>query len=249
MTYVEIAATVAAASGIASLVYLARVSRDLKSSLNAAAEAATTHSDRVFTQTEALLSVYRELDGQWSLPFTRDWAASPDMLLHVVRFVLATKPEVVIECGSGVSTQAIARALKLNGYGHVYSLDHDAHYSAETRDRLSAAGLSDWATVFHAPLVKHELAGRSWNWYDLEGFPSVKAQVLLVDGPPGMDCPQARYPALPVLRSRLADHSTIFVDDADRPHERALVARWREEYPTMKVSQLRAEKGLTVCAL
>lgn len=249
MTYVEIAATVAAASGVASFIYLARVSRDLKSRISAAGEAATSHSDRLFTQTEALLSVYRELEGQWSLPFTRDWAASPDMLLHVVRFVLATKPKVVIECGSGVSTQAIARALKLNGLGHVYSLDHDAHYSAETRDRLTAAGLSDWATVFHAPLVKYVLAGRSWNWYDLEGFPSVKAQFLLVDGPPGMDAPQARYPALPLLRSRLADRSTIFVDDSDRPHERAMVARWKEEFPAMQVSQARAEKGLTVCAL
>jgi hypothetical protein len=249
MIYLEIAATVAAASGVGSLVYLARVSRDVKSKINATAESVTSHSDRVFTQTEALLSVYRELDGQWSLPFTRDWAASPDMLLHVVRFVLATKPDAVIECGSGVSTQAIARALKLNGRGHVFSLDHDAHYSAETRERLSAAGLSDWATVFHAPLVKHDLAGRSWNWYDLQDFPPVRAQVLLVDGPPGMDAPQARYPALPLLRSRLADRSTIFVDDADRPHERAIVARWKEEHPTMEVSQLRAEKGLTVCAL
>ncbi len=249
MSYVEIAATIAAVSSVAALVYLVRVAAEMKMKISAASESIAMHADQVFTQTEALLAVYRELDGEWSFPFTRDWAASPDMLLQVVKFVLETKPEAVIECGSGVSTQAIARALKMNGRGHVYSLDHDTQYSAETRDRVRKAGLSDWATVFHAPLVPHDIEGRSWNWYDLKGVPDIKAQVLIVDGPPGMDAPHARYPAPLLLQSRLAEKAVIFLDDADRPQERAVVARWKQDFPTLQVTPLRAEKGLVMCAL
>src|SRR3712207_1794767 len=75
-----------------------------------------------FRQPEALFGLYLELGFRKSLPPTRGWAASPDILLQLTQHARETHPNVVVECGSGASTVVLARCAELNGGGHVYSL-------------------------------------------------------------------------------------------------------------------------------
>jgi hypothetical protein len=46
------------------------------------------------------------------LPLLRGWAASPDVLLLVVRQIVNDRLQTVVELGSGASTVILARALK-----------------------------------------------------------------------------------------------------------------------------------------
>lgn len=201
----------------------------------------------LFRQMEALQGLYVELGLQHSLPATRGWAASPDFLLELVRHARAHGPHMVVECSSGASTLVLARCMQLNGHGKVYSLEHDDYYAALTREQLRRHGLSDWAEVIHAPLRAHHIDGQSWPWYADEALPSrVEIDMLVIDGPPQATGALARYPAGPQLFSKLADRASVFLDDAARPEERAIVQRWQREHPQLELSLLPCEKG---CAM
>lgn len=200
-----------------------------------------------FKQNEALLGLYRELDLRKSLPSTRGWAASPDFLLTISCQVLDTRPETIVECSSGVSTVVLARALQLNGKGHVFSLEHDPVFAQKTRDNLARMDLSDWATVIDAPLVEQNILGETWPWYSIEKLPaSLSVNMLVIDGPPATTGKMARYPALPMLRSLLANRCTIFLDDADRSDEQAAVKQWLAQLEGFTLEERVCEKG---CAM
>ncbi|HLV26722.1 MAG TPA: class I SAM-dependent methyltransferase [Gemmatimonadales bacterium] len=198
----------------------------------------------LFNELKAYHELTKLLQLEAPLPAMRGWAASPDFLLHVVSHALASRPATIVECSSGVSTIVLARCCELNGRGHVYSLEHDGHYAGITRDNIAAHGLEKWATVLDAPIVPSAKAGGQ-PWYSTHELDSIpgRADLLVVDGPPGTISRLARYPALPVLMPRLADSCAVFMDDALRPDERATVDRWLHEFPEFEAHELTAEKG------
>jgi len=208
-------------------------------------EEARREAGALFGQLQALQALDRLLNLPHSLPPLRGWAGSPDILLQVAQRALATQPRVVLECSSGASTVVAARCCQLNGQGHVYSLEHEAEYAAKTREHLARQGLSDWATVVHAPL---EIGADGLAWYRDSALPAeaTGAELLVVDGPPAGGDSQARYPALPRLRKRLAPRFALLLDDADRPGEREVVARWLKLDASLGAEWLPCEKGLAV---
>ena len=198
----------------------------------------------LFSQLEAYDGLQRELRLDRSLPPTRGWAGSPDFLLELARHVQVAQPQVVVECSSGASTIVLARCLQLQGAGQVYSLEHDPVYAAQTRAELARHGLSQWAQVIDAPLRLHQLAGEHWPWYAAERLPAGLAiDLLVIDGPPQATGAQARYPAGPLLFPQLASGAAVFLDDAARRDEQAILRRWREEFPSLRQSLLACEKG------
>lgn len=200
--------------------------------------------DNHFAQLEALFALYYELRPTNGFQATRGWAASPDFLLSVAR--RARTATSILECSSGVSTIVLARAIELNGTGHVYSLEHDLTYAEKTRNELKRQNLERFATVIHAPLVSHALGNENWLWYDISKLPDQLIDLLVIDGPPMETQRQARYPALPILIRRLANNASIFLDDASRPDEQIIVKRWIEELPLSQVEGYFAEKGMAV---
>ncbi|MFM2041593.1 MAG: hypothetical protein RLY86_169 [Pseudomonadota bacterium] len=180
------------------------------------------------------------------LPPGNNWAASPDMLLHVVETALEQGPAVAVECGSGTSTLLLARCMQLAGRGHVYSLEQDASHVALTRRNLEIAGVSQWATVIHAPMVPYSLQDQDYGWYSLADLPDLPIDLLVVDGPVGMVGKLTRYPAGPLLFPRLAPGGIVFLDDLRREEERRSFARWRLERPDLVAGVVETERGLGV---
>ncbi len=174
------------------------------------------------------------------------WAAAPDMLLEVVNWALDNGPEVAVECGSGTSTVALARCMQLAGRGHVYSLEQDADHVALTRRNLAIAGVADYATVIQAPLQPYSFYGEDHAWYALADLPERPIDILLVDGPVGRHNMLVRYPAGPLLITRLTDRGVVFLDDLKRQEERRCFARWRLEHPALKASVRETERGLGI---
>lgn len=201
----------------------------------------------LFRQLEALQGLYAELDLKTSLPPTRGWAASPDFLLELARHARTARPQTVLECSSGASTLVLARCLQLNGSGKVLSLEHDPYYAGQTRTQLQHHGLQDWAEVLDAPLLPQGLHGADWPWYDLSRLPAaLSIDLLVIDGPPQATRALARYPAGPLLFSRLAPGAHVFLDDAARDDEVAILQRWQQEFPALQQSGRACEKGCAV---
>jgi hypothetical protein len=206
-----------------------------------------TDTEAVYHQLELLVGLYVDLGLTKSLPGTRDWAASPDFLMELVRYALKEQPRTVVECSSGTSTVVLARCMQLNGGGKVYSLENDPVYAQETRAHLARHGLLEFAEVLVAPLQPMTIGADSWTWYAENVLPdTLEIDMLAIDGPPMATGVLARYPAGPVLFPRLAKRAAVFLDDANRRDETAILQRWKKEFPLLSQSMRYCEKG---CAM
>lgn len=201
-------------------------------------------TENVISQIESLLGLYADLELKKSIPKTRGWAGSPDFLWNIARLAQKNKPRVVVECSSGVSTVVLAQSLKLNGSGHVYSMDHDPVFAEKTRQELLRHNLEDWATVVDAPITQHHIADKKWPWYSLEFLPdNFSIDMLVIDGPPTHIGEFARYPAGPLLFDKLNNTGVVFLDDAGRESEKDVLARWEIEFSDLKQVEISCEKG------
>jgi len=206
--------------------------------------------DNLYAQTEALMQLNQALNPRSLLPSMRGYAGSPDFLVWLYREIKQRKPKVIVEASSGVSTLVCGYALEQLGEGRVVSLEHHEFFAGISRNNVEQHQLQAIVNVCHAPLKEHTIEGASWQWYDFDiaDLPE-QIDMLVIDGPPRRTQSLARYPALPLLKSRLAKNAVIFIDDAARADEKAMVKRWKQEFPNLEISQLPAEKGLTVIRL
>jgi predicted O-methyltransferase YrrM len=203
---------------------------------------------QTFRQLEALQNLNAVLPTSDVLPATRGWAASPDLLLALIDLVIAERPSLIVECGSGASTLWLALALRRFGIdGRIIALDHDPVFSGRTRDFLARHDVLDLAEVRDAPLESFSLDGETYSWYartaweDLAGI-----DLLFVDGPPAATGHQARYPALPLLNKSLSPIATIVLDDLIVPDMRELLSRWLDADPGFRSEILPLEKQAAV---
>lgn len=200
-------------------------------------------------QNQALLSLHHVLPLRAPLPPMAGWACTPELAAIVVDEVLGERPSVVVETGSGASTLVAGYALERIGAGRIISLDHDANYAAVSRMTISRHGLTEWAEVVDAPLVAPSATGQTTRWYDTSGLDDrlqgSPIDLLVVDGPPMVSGQRSRWPALPLLWSKLSPGAVIIVDDARRPDEVATVERWLRDYP-LSVTYIDSDKGVAV---
>src|SRR5262245_47643587 len=138
----------------------------------------------LFRHIQILNALHEQLKLPHILPPTGGMAGSADFLKAIADYVLATKPRLVVECSSGLSTVVIARCLQLNGSGRVVSMEHAPEFAAKTRAELDHQGLGDLATVLDAPLIPHALSGETFQWYRTDDLPAEPIDLLIVDGPP-----------------------------------------------------------------
>lgn len=196
---------------------------------------------------------YQALEEQLKLhkgiPYTPHWSAAPDFMQLIVDHVLEHKPGTILECSSGLTSLMLARSCQLNQRGHLYSLENGASYAEKSREYIQRYQLEDYASILHAPLETTTIEGSDYQWYSQQAIPPHKIDMLVIDGPPGFIQKHSRYPALPLLFDRLADHCSIFLDDAARDDEKAIVALWLEKFPALTHRYLDTERGCSILQL
>lgn len=155
------------------------------------------------------------------LAHIRNGSETPGMMVEIVEtwgnpmFALAVEPLVfavdlarnvkgpILECGSGLSTLAMAAATDQE----VWALEHDPIWAESTRQKAIHHGLSN-VHIVDAPLKVTD----GVSWYETEGLPESFAMALL-DGPPRKNQGGRRgfESMIPMLRP--GGH--IIADDAD----------------------------------
>jgi predicted O-methyltransferase YrrM len=240
----DVSIVLAVAGPVVTLTVLLEVYRRL--SVNTLIQVRRQDAERAhdYRQLEALFSVFFTINPRVPFPPLRGWASSPDVLQKLCEIVLSQKPTLVVEASSGVSTLVIAYCLRQLGRGRCVSLEHDAMYAGLSRELIARHGLTDVATIIHAPLTDVKIKGETWKWYD----PSClqfggQIDVLFVDGPPGNVQKLSRYPALPLLDAQLSPHAHIVLDDGVREDEQLIVARWLREHSDISAEYIELEKG------
>jgi predicted O-methyltransferase YrrM len=230
---------------------IANLDRDNKRTFDTLRQVRTdVHKElrQTFSQLEALQTLNNVLPTTDLMPPTRGWAASPDLLVVLVDLVIANRPSLVVECGSGVSTLCIALAMRrFDIDGRVVSLEHDPVFGAKTRDLLARHKVLDLVELRDAPLESFSLDGENYSWYASQAWKDLKGiDLLFVDGPPAATGHQARYPALPLLSESLSPVATIVLDDLIVPDMQEVLRLWLDAYPDFGSEIIPLEKQAAV---
>jgi predicted O-methyltransferase YrrM len=197
----------------------------------------------------AAVTLHSLFDLRAPVPPPDKWAAMPDLQLHLVQLVLERKPALVVECGSGTSSVWLGYAAERVGGCRVVALEHHERFATATRALVKAHELDHVVDVRLAPLQTLTVNGAAAPWYDVSAWHDLEGiDMLLVDGPPAATAPQARYPAVPLLSTRLSATPLVVMDDANRPDEKSIVRRWVQDdaYPgarTWSVRRLPTARG------
>ena len=200
--------------------------------------------EQLYPQLEALITVLLSVNLQRPLPPMRGWAISPDLARILVLELLQKKPQNLMELGSGASTILIAACLRGLGRGKLWSIEQGEEDGRRSLENLRLHGLTEWAEMVVAPLRHIELSGESWMWYDVDKLPATgKLDLLLIDGPSYPPKRGMRYPAIPVLSSRLSDDAVVIVDDAGDALARHQIDRWLQAFPGFRLEWFDTEKG------
>lgn len=181
-----------------------------------------------------------------ALPRMSGWAMDGSTLERLIESILERRPSIIVECGSGASTVWLAYAAREIG-ARVISFEHLDRFAQQTREELARHGLQDIADVRLAPLHSIEVEGGSYRWYGQEAYHDlVGIDMLLVDGPPKATGEHARFPAVPLLKSRLADHCVVVFDDVHRKQEQEILDLWRKSNPGMGEDHALGERTVLV---
>jgi predicted O-methyltransferase YrrM len=176
-----------------------------------------------------------------ALPHLGSWKADTWFLWRIVEAIEKLRPREVVELGCGASTLVLAKALELNGGGHLTSYDQHPDFVEATGRWLETHGLG--ATMRHAPIVE-DPSSWSHSWYELSGLPA-EIDLLVIDGPPWTLNPFVRGRA-ETLFDRVRPGGIVLLDDAARPGERVVAARWKREWPDFSFMLLPGAKGTLV---
>lgn len=227
------------------------IAQTSKDNLNKLTRDLITVQNRLYAQLESLSWLQRRLIIKGQLPPLRGWAGSPDVLLGLHVHIMAIRPQLIVEFGSGASTLVIADALSQIGSGKLISIEHSKHYGAQTNLTLQAEGLEAWVDLRIGDLEKWDGehlnptdAEKPSNWYPISLLEDLEhIDLLWVDGPPGATCLYSRYPALPALANQLSADAEVWMDDTVRQEEKDICEHWAKEYG-FNLEYFPLEKGL-----
>jgi len=205
-----------------------KASNELKKSIN-----------HTYYQSEAYAQLMQLLELKSSIPPTRGWAASPDLLLTIYETVKKINPSLVVELGSGVSTLVAAKS----GARKVVSLDGSKEYAEKTRELIKEHRVRGVEVRF-APLLPYV---NGLTWYDVSTIKDLKKiDLLIVDGPPGNNNAESRYPALKEFKDKLSPLAVVILDDVNREGERKLAEDFAVSLPNHELVILNHEKGTAI---
>jgi predicted O-methyltransferase YrrM len=243
----DVAGTVAlvafiAIASVANLLVIRQVERNLS-------QAIKYHAYRsiqlALPECYAMQNVLKEIPNctmpvsTWSMQFTH--------LLEIRRRIRIQRPKLIVELGSGISTIVCAKALSEIDSGKIISIDHSEEWAEVTREHLKYDGLDAFSRIEVVDMAPHRV-GSDWYKLDPELFQPNSIDMLIVDGPPTTS-PSSRLPAFAELLPFMSAHSTIFLDDANRPEETEIVRHWKANPSSAASLKLETLTGLAVLTI
>jgi hypothetical protein len=163
------------------------------------------------------------------------WTAPAQTLNLIERRIHETRPTLVLEFGSGISTSCLAHYMR-EAHGSpsrtlVITVEEDAHSCEKTYSTVASLGLAEYVSIVHAPLEKQIIDGRDTICYRLTS----ELRVLLarslpdfvfIDGPAPTTDPLSRFGTVPLCREFVASDSPFYLDDALRDRELEVGRLW-----------------------
>ena len=150
------------------------------------------------------------------------YSGSVEYVEEVARQASATRGPIV-EAGSGLTSIVLSYVAPREQ--RVVSLEHLPQWAERVSRYMSGHGHGAHQ-VLSRPLTRYD----GYDWYAVTpGDLPADVTLAIVDGPPG-GTRGGRYGVLPQLAARFRSDAVLLLDDADRWHERRVLARWAQDF-------------------
>ena len=206
--------------------------------IDAVNKLSTSNQERIKSNQQILFD-YNQLSTLFSknefIPFT-EWSLSPSTILHILNDILLNDKKNIVEFGCGSSSLYIAKFLeKLGSRSNYYCIESNEEWLNKMRFLAERYEISKFINFVHAPMAEIEEQYGYKNqklWYDIATVRKVinnvkEIDLVLIDGPVGIDSPYARYSAIPLLKKKFAKNISIFLDDTFRKEEMEILEEWK----------------------
>ncbi|QBC43669.1 hypothetical protein [Iodobacter fluviatilis] len=230
-------------------------------------------------QIESFMGVQNYLENGKSPLSFHGWPISPDIALFLLGKIEEKNYDLIIEFGSGTSTVLFAKALlqknksttltpvqEINSVTFqkkIVTFEHNKNYFEQTLKNVEQQNLAHLVDLVHAPLVDYQYNEEDYLYYSCadklkeisKSLNGRTAKILvLVDGPPGVTGPLARFPAIPYLFKYLGNHQLdIVLDDYNRKEEKDTAEKWKDLFIKRNINFLEenipCEKGAFFCSI
>ena len=226
-------------------IHLKQQAKELTRVSNSLSKAVKTEITIATKQLEAFFGIQSYFESGNVLGELHGWPISPDLGLYLIQQLDAKAYDLVIEFGSGTSTQLIAKALATIAQRQPtrikpvqVAFEHLERYHQMSLALLQQSGLAEVVTLHYTPLKSYTGPDcEDYLYYDCEPAlqalakasknNSVPVILVLADGPPEATGLNARYPALPLLLQHFpAAQIDLILDDYNRPGEKEVVTKW-----------------------
>ncbi len=167
--------------------------------------ATRTPHDSIFPSTDFICSLgdsrIPELRGLISADELGYWSLDVETIAIIWTMLHREKPDVIVECGSGISTLVLASYAALAASRGerccLISLEQDEESKNVIENRLARTGVGRFATILHVP--SDDKAGYSSDIFSrlLTCVVDKPVDFVLIDGPSGL--PGCRSQTLPML--------------------------------------------------
>jgi predicted O-methyltransferase YrrM len=149
----------------------------------------------------------------------------------VINSVFFGKSKKILECGSGLSTIAIAKFLKNDPDAKIISLEHDKEWIEIMNRLIEREGLTN-IVIHYTPLIDFDIDSVKGKWYDISNVNlDSDFDMLVIDGPPSYKkgLLLSRYPAISLIQNKLKKDGMFYMDDFRRTGEVEVLKKWEQK--------------------
>ncbi len=171
-----------------------------------------------------------ELSGLLQGDVLGTWSLDEHTIYLLWKMLFERHPEVVIECGAGISTLVLAQYANMSisegsTMPRIISIEQNYDVKTAIEKRLAMVGLQKFVQIIHGPIS--ETGNYQLRDVDmLRCLVGRRADWLLIDGPSGPD--GCRVSTLPLLQRYCKPNAQWFLDDALRDGELAALKAWSD---------------------
>jgi predicted O-methyltransferase YrrM len=168
------------------------------------------------------------------------WSVEETLIDFLISLIEKFNIRRILEFGPGLSTEVFQECLKEKGDPRILvSVEHDLKFFQKLKKEFTET----WIKVIHAPLKPLLLNNHRYIWYNFEPRSlNIFFDLVLIDGPPSVQL-LTRYPALPIIDKYLKPGGHVLLDDLKRKSEKAVVQKWKAEFPNYSFTELCTERG------
>ncbi|GGZ12793.1 hypothetical protein GCM10007049_00610 [Echinicola pacifica] len=162
------------------------------------------------------------------------YSISFQTIQHIINDIILNKPAVILEFGSGLSTQIISNYILKNGLDIKFvSIDNDLIWLGFLQRTIKNVDF------YHFPLKKNHPFSHQGNgqWFDIPKQHIVNSfifDMVIVDAPKGDLGEKSRVGAIEFLSEKLGSNPIVFIDDSNRKDEREICDLLLLRFETLK---------------